>query len=175
MLKQKMKVKLLYTRIYIFINIKLFFFVFFFLESKIICTLWHIHHLFPPQQKIKTDSTGAKYRKKFSILDSQNSFVVLADSEEEMEAKIKLLELQGRNIQPMLLIVGDFQEIKSIFIYFNRNRYPFLKIRNAFDTLFKMFFVFDLKYPDESEIFYTFFQIFFYGISTKKNLLKYQI
>ena len=87
-----------------------------------LCTPWHIHHLFPPQQKIERDSNGAKYRKKFSVLDSQKSFVVLAESEEKLEMPINLLELQGHNIQPMLLIMEDFPEINTIFIYFNKKK-----------------------------------------------------
>lgn len=69
----------------------------------------------------------------------------------------------------MLLLLGDFEQIKSIFIYLNKYRYPFLKLANAFGTMFKMFIVFDLEYSDESEVLYMFFQIYFYDISSKKN------
>ena len=65
-----------------------------------------------------TKNTG----KKFYVLDSQKSFVVLAESEEKLEMPINLLELQGHNIQPMLLIMEDFPEINTIFIYFNKKK-----------------------------------------------------
>ncbi|XP_037809229.1 uncharacterized protein LOC119601998, partial [Lucilia sericata] len=135
-------------------------------ESVVLTVLWNIHHLFPPTQKVTSDMSGAKIRKKFSVLDSQESFAILAESEEEIEIKLKLLMLQGRNIQPKLLISGNLEDIKSIFVYFDGNKYPFLTIVKAFDLLFKIFFVFNLQFPEESEIFYNFIQDFFYDMPT---------
>ncbi|XP_037824735.1 uncharacterized protein LOC119612917 [Lucilia sericata] len=126
-------------------------------ESVVLTVLWNIHHLFPPTQKVTSDMSGAKIRKKFSVLDSQESFAILAESEEEIEIKLKLLMLQG----PKLLISGNLEDIKSIFVYFDGNKYPFLTIVKAFDLLFKIFFVFNLQFPEESEIFYNFIQDFF--------------
>ncbi|KNC32281.1 hypothetical protein FF38_12920 [Lucilia cuprina] len=91
-------------------------------ESVVLTVLWNIHHLFPPTQKVTSDMSGAKIRKKFSVLDSQESFAILAESEEEIEIKLKLLMLQGRNIQPKLLISGNLEDIKSIFVYFDGNK-----------------------------------------------------
>ncbi|XP_065356338.1 uncharacterized protein LOC135950732 [Calliphora vicina] len=88
-------------------------------ESKILTTLWNIHHLFPPTQKVTSDESGAKVRKKFSVPDSQQSFAILAETEEEINIKLKLLVLQGRSIQPKLLISGSLENIKSIFVYFD--------------------------------------------------------
>lgn len=58
--------------------------------------MWYLHHPFPPQQKIAVDETGSKYRKKFSIGDSQESFAVLADTQDELDAKVKLLKIQNK-------------------------------------------------------------------------------
>ncbi|KNC27225.1 hypothetical protein FF38_05810, partial [Lucilia cuprina] len=124
-------------------------------ESVILTALWNMHHLFPPTQKVTSDMSGAKIRKKFSVLDSQESFAILAESEEEIDIKLKLLVLQGRNIQPKLLISGCLEDIKSIIVYFDGIKYPFLSI-----------------FPEESEIFYNFIQDFFYDIPTSKKIVK---
>lgn len=141
-------------------------------ETKTLTIFWLLHHLFPPQQKIRTDSTGAKLRKKFSVPDSQESFMVMADTKDELDTKLKLLKLQSRNIQPRLLIVGQLSKIMSISLYFDEISYPFLTIINAFDILFKTFFVFNLEFPEESEIFYTFIQSLLYDLPTSKKFVK---
>ncbi|XP_046810816.1 uncharacterized protein LOC111687876 [Lucilia cuprina] len=46
-------------------------------DSKMFTILWYCHNLFPPQLKISTDENGAKYKKKFTIADSQESFAVV--------------------------------------------------------------------------------------------------
>ncbi|KAI8122559.1 hypothetical protein CVS40_6689 [Lucilia cuprina] len=141
-------------------------------ESKTFAVLWYLHYIFPPNQKVNTDPSGSKIRKKFSIADSQNGFAILADSSQELETKIKLLQLQNRCIQPKLLIVGQLTNIKSINIYLDNIRYPFCNILKAFDILFKLFFVFNLQYPEESELFYNFIQNCFYDIPLQKKSTK---
>lgn len=131
--------------------------------------MWYLQLIFQPSQKINTDPSGSKIRKKFSIADSQESFAIVAQTKEEFETKIKLLQLQHSNIQPKLLIVKDFIQIKHISIYLDNIRYPFRNILNAFDILFKLFFVFNLKYPEESELFYHFIQTFLYEIPSEKK------
>ncbi|XP_046805208.1 uncharacterized protein LOC124419499 [Lucilia cuprina] len=133
------------------------------------------HNLFPPQLKISTDENGAKYKKKFTIADSQESFAVVASTMDELETKLKLLKLQGRKIQPKLLVIGDTLKVKQIFVYFDNLRYPFVSTLKAFDVLFKIFFVFNLEYPSESEIFYHFIQSLFYDLPTSKKFIKSNI
>lgn len=144
----------------------------FFSESKIFTILWYSHHLFPPQLKISTDESGSKYRKKFTIIDSQESFAVIAATVEELETKLKLLKIQKRNIQPKLLIIGDISKVKEIYVYFDEIRYPFISLLKAFDVLFKTFYVFNLQYPQESEIFYNFIQSLFYDMPANKKCIK---
>ncbi|KAI8126855.1 hypothetical protein CVS40_3410 [Lucilia cuprina] len=104
-------------------------------ESKTFAVLWYLHYIFSPNQKVNTDPSGSKIRKKFSIADSQNSFAILADSSQELETKIKLLQLQNRCIQPKLLIVGQFPNIKSINIYLdNISFFCEITIREPFAT-----------------------------------------
>lgn len=138
-------------------------------ESKIFLIFWFLHNLLPPQQITCEEPSGSKIRKKFSIADSQEGFAVLAATSEELEAKLKLLKLQYRRIQPRLLLIGEINKIRSIFVYIDEVKYPVLTILNAFDVLFKIFFVFNLKYPEESNMFYKFLQNFFYDIPVTKK------
>ncbi|KNC21407.1 hypothetical protein FF38_12548 [Lucilia cuprina] len=84
-------------------------------DSKMFTILWYCHNLFPPQLKISTDENGAKYKKKFTIADSQESFAVVASTMDELETKLKLLKLQGRKIQPKLLVIGDTLKVSFCF------------------------------------------------------------
>lgn len=74
-----------------------------------------------------------------------------------------------------MLIVGDCSNIKSITVFFDDHKYPFLSILSAVDVLFKLFFVFNLEYPAESEIFYSFLQEFIYEIPLKKNVPRFPL
>lgn len=133
---------------------------------------WFLHNIFPPQQMTSMNSSGSKIRKKFSILDSQESFALIAATSEELEAKLKLLKLQCKSIQPRILIIGEISNIKSIFVYVDDIQYPFLTFVNALDVLFKIFYLFNLQYPSESDVFYNFIQSFLYDLPTAKKYPK---
>ena len=44
------------------------------------------------------DETGAKMRKKFSVADSQDSFAIIATTQQELEIKLNLLKLQKKTV-----------------------------------------------------------------------------
>lgn len=71
-------------------------------------------HIFLPQQKTSTNSSDSK----FSILNSQESFALIAATSEELEAKWKLLRLQCNYIQPRILVIGETSNKKSIIVNF---------------------------------------------------------
>ncbi|XP_075168312.1 uncharacterized protein LOC142240498 [Haematobia irritans] len=144
-------------------------------ESKQFAIFWTLHQVFPPPQRVTSDENGSKIRKKFSILDSQESFAFIGSTKEEIAAKLNLAKLQNRCIQPKLLIVGELTNIKSIVLYFDGIEYPFLTILDAVDILFKIFYVFNLQYPEESDTFYNFIQDFFYDMPKKKKYAKVSV
>lgn len=144
-------------------------------ESKIFMTFYYLHNIFPPPQKVKADESGTKIRKKFSIADSQEGFSLIATSMEEIDIKIKLLKLQSKSIQPKLLIVGEIFKIKEIYVYLDDIKYPMLTILNAIDILFKILFIFNLKYPEECKVFYNFIESFLYDLPTLKKFAKVSV
>ena len=93
-------------------------------------------------------------------------------STEEMEARLKIMKLQGLEIHPKLFIIGELVNIQQIFVCFEEIRYSFHVVLAAFDALFKLFFVFNRDFPKESEIFYHFIQIFFYSMPSEKKFVK---
>lgn len=145
-----------------------------YLESKTFAIFWNLHNLFPPHIKV-IEEDGCKRRKKYSVTDSQTSFAIVARSNEEMDLKLNLRKIQSKCVQPTLLIVGDEFNVKSIYIYFNGNRYPMKKVLIAIDILYKIFFVFNLKFPDESELFYTFLQTMYYEMKADKSFAKVSV
>lgn len=108
-----------------------------------------------------TDKSGAKSKRKFSVSDSQESFALIADDDKELELKLELRRMHNTNIQPLLLVIGDLNCIKKLYIYFDGLRYPVLRVLTAVDLLYKTFFVFNLEFPNESIIFLIFYKISF--------------
>lgn len=119
-----------------------------------------------------TEQNGTKLRKKYTILDSQESFALIGRTTEELDAKFNLLKLQSSNIQPLLLVVGSIDNIKSISVYFDGIKYPMVNSLTAVDILYKIMFTFNLEFPKQSQIFYLFIQTFFYEMSTQKKNVK---
>lgn len=65
--------------------------------------------------------------------------------------------------------MGELRQIKEIYVYIVNVKYPTLTILNAMDTLFKSFFVFNLRYPEESEVFYCIVESFLYDLRVSKK------
>lgn len=123
----------------------------------------------PPSPIVVTGTSGGKMRKKYTIVDSQDAFAVMGASMVEIDTKLQLLKMKGIPIQPRLLIVGQLTDIREIYVYFDGIKYAFLNILHAADTCFKLFFIFNLKYPDEAIQFYKFIQFYFYNIEGNQN------
>lgn len=119
-----------------------------------------------------TDKSGAKSKRKFSVSDSQESFALIADDDKELELKLELRRMHNTNIQPLLLVIGDLNCIKKLYIYFDGLRYPVLRVLTAVDLLYKTFFVFNLEFPNESIIFFNFLQNFFYEMKSNVKFPK---
>ncbi|XP_075148179.1 uncharacterized protein LOC142222103 [Haematobia irritans] len=141
-------------------------------ESQIFCVFWYLHNLFPPQLTVITDVDGEKRKKKFSILDSQNSFALIAKTHDEVEHKLKILKSKKTKLQPLLIVYGDVHKIDKIYIYLDGIRYPSLKVLTALNLLYKIYFVFNIEFPKESEIYFNFIQSFFFDMKLEKNIPK---
>lgn len=134
-------------------------------DSKNSIVLYLLHALFsPPTKKTYINSDGNKCMIKFSIKDSQNSYVIVANTALELEEKLKARKSSNNPIQPCLLIVGTIINPSEIMVYFDELKYKFFSIVKAIDLCFKIYHVFNLEYPLESINVWLFIQRYFYNI-----------
>lgn len=76
---------------------------------------------------------------KFSIKDSQNTFMIVANTAIELEEILKSRKKDNKPIQPCLLIVGTIPNPSQIMVYFKESKYVFFSIIKALDTCFKIY------------------------------------
>lgn len=88
-----------------------------------------------------SDPNGRKCTVKFSIKDSQNSFLMVANTAVELEEMLKLKKSKNNPIQPCLLIVGTVVNPSQILVYFDEIKYTFFSIVKALDICIKIYHV----------------------------------
>jgi len=138
------------------------------LDGKNLTIFYLMHSLFiPTSKKVTRDDNGKKSFIKYSIKDSQNTFIIEATTPLELEVIIEKLKKQENNIQPCILVVGSLLNPKQILVYFDDVRYKLFSVYKAVDICFKLFHVFNLEYPNESSNVWLFLQVYFYEIHTK--------
>lgn len=126
-----------------------------------------LHCVFIPTSKKSTkDDNGKRGFIKYSIRDSQNSFLVVVLTAVDMELTLRKMTEKGP-IQPCLLVVGSLFDPKQILVYFDHIKYKMFSAHKALDICFKIFHVFNVEYPIESSDVWLFIQTFFYNIKTK--------
>ncbi|CAI6345763.1 unnamed protein product [Macrosiphum euphorbiae] len=104
-----------------------------------------LHAIFIPTSiKVTRDHTGKKNQTKYSIKDSQNSFIVFKNS-----------------------LVPTPMNPQEIIVYFDSIKYKVFSILHAIDVTFKLFHLFNLEYPPQSVLVWLFIQKFFFSINTK--------
>lgn len=127
--------------------------------------LYVLHALFvPTTKKTITDLNGKKSLHTFSIKDSQNTFMIIANTAIELHEIMKSRKNANHPIQPCLLIVGTISKPSQIMIYFDESKYVFYSIIKALDMCFKIYHLFNIEYPLESKSVWLFIQLFFYNI-----------
>jgi hypothetical protein len=64
--------------------------------------------------------------------------------------------------QPFIVVLGSAVNVREIFIRVEDTNYKIPSVREAVDSLFKLFFVFNLQYPFAGTPIWLFFQLFFF-------------
>ncbi len=143
-------------------------FKFIFLDLKNIYLIQSIHGVLPPTSRIVSKKTdGASSVKRFTIVDSQESFILMADSVTEVEAKIERKIEAKEPIQPFLIVVLKNNAPEQFLVYFDSIYYTFLSFLAALDCCFKIYHVFNLKYAAASKNVWLFVELFFYKMCNK--------
>eukprot|EP00102_Acyrthosiphon_pisum_P025662 XP_016662872.1 PREDICTED: uncharacterized protein LOC100568647 isoform X2 [Acyrthosiphon pisum] len=127
-----------------------------------------LHTIFvPTTKKITRDDNGKKNLIKYSIKDSQDSFMIFKTSIAEIEEYIMKRRSENTPIQPIILICGTPNKPKEIIVLFDCIQFKLFSISSAIGVCFKMFHTFNLDYPLQSSIVWLFIQKYFYLLNTK--------
>ncbi|XP_050544261.1 uncharacterized protein LOC126907191 [Daktulosphaira vitifoliae] len=140
--------------------------------------IWALHGYFVPTNKlVKIDpKTKQKTTIKFTIRDSQESVIFVGSTIQMVEDHIENLKKSKKSIQPTIFCIGEnITSINEIFLYLDGVRYIFKSIIKALDICFKSIYLFDFKFPDESVIFYSFLEYFFYDFIDKLSFPKVHV
>lgn len=131
-----------------------------------------MHALLVPTCKVYTANDSSRKRRftRPSINDSRESFLLQIKDSSELQNKIlnttNHCVISKSTLQPLILSVGDNDEF---YVYYFNILYKLPNFVKALDVCFKIFQVFNLKYPPQSELVWVFIQIYFYGIRTNSD------
>lgn len=114
---------------------------------------------------VTDEITQRKFFKKYTMMDSQKKFMLIAATPDEAEFELKKMKSLNSPIQPFLIIIGTLSQPKYILVYFDEIKYKFYSSLRAINCCFQIFFVFKLDYPIEARTFWTFIQEYFYNIT----------
>jgi len=82
------------------------YFIYLFLDGETLTLLYLLHSLFlPTTKKVTLDDQGKKSTIKYSIKDSQNSFIITAHTAVEAKIILEKLKQQKNNIQPFIFFI----------------------------------------------------------------------
>lgn len=129
--------------------------------------------IIPTSKSYEIDKvTNSKRIIKTSIADARNSFLLLcantSDLYTQIQNKVDSYYEKKQTLQPLICIIGDeYINSKEFFVYYFNTYYKFPNIVKAVDLCFKIFHVFNLKYPIESVLVWTFLQNYIYDIHTE--------
>jgi len=131
----------------------------------------------PTNKIIRIDPvTGKKSTIKFTIKDSQESVLFVGETQQVVEDYIAHIKKSKVSVQPSLFCVGkDIFSITDIFLYTEGVRYKFNSLLKALDICFKCIYLFDFKFPEESIMYYSFIECFFYNFKCTKSFAKVHI
>lgn len=118
------------------------------------------------QSSTRFKNEEGKLKKKITIIDAQESFVLrlisINNYEAEIAERISKYYFIGITIQPFVIVEGPSDStIKSFYVYFDKTLYRFSSFIESLDICFKIFHVFSLKYPQACEASWVFIQKFF--------------
>ncbi|XP_055907793.1 uncharacterized protein LOC129942758 isoform X2 [Eupeodes corollae] len=127
-------------------------------------------------ETVVKEKTGKNSTLKYTIKDSQEAFLFIAKSPQEVEDHLLHLQQRSGAIQPFVIAVGEgITECKDFFVYFDGVKFQFKSLIRAVDICFKTFHLFNLHYPIACSSFWTFIQLFFYKITPTSSNPRIQI
>ncbi|XP_075170504.1 uncharacterized protein LOC142242899 [Haematobia irritans] len=134
--------------------------------------LWSLHsYLFPTKKFQRKDCDGKKTYGRYSIRDSQESFIFISQTLQEQEDRLQFLKKRGEPIQPFILAIGNRKmfNIEKYYVYLDAQLLEVNTFCRALDICFKVFHIFNVEYPEACYPFWVFIEKFFYNIADGKK------
>lgn len=135
-------------------------------------------YLVPTQKVVTKDENGSKCVIKYTIKDSQDSFLFAANNHQELTERRRFLTEKGETIQPFVMAIGEnLLSLSEFYVYSDGNMYQFSSFIRSVDICFKIFYLFNIEYPKSSICFWHFIEKYFYNLNsaTKKNFSKVEL
>ncbi|KAK4886450.1 hypothetical protein RN001_002721 [Aquatica leii] len=145
-------------------------------NGKNAAIFWALHGYFVPTKLIVVKKHGKKINTRYTIKDSQESFIFMGKSQQNVKDHILHMKSMKTSIQPFICCVGeDILNIGNITVYFDDIRYNFKNFIRAVDICFKIIYLFDLEFPPACLTFYSFIECFLYNFKSKNLTSKVHI
>ncbi|KAF5290676.1 hypothetical protein FQR65_LT01966 [Abscondita terminalis] len=146
-------------------------------NSRYTILLLALHGYFvPTNKKIEKDNKGKVTTTKFSIKESQDSFLHIENTREKLENHMVHLKSKNKSIQPVILCVSDdIINATELNVYFDEVSYKLFHIIRAVDLCFKIIYLFNLDFPPESEMFWTFIEYHYFKIKGRNSFSKVHV
>lgn len=123
--------------------------------------MYLLHYILKPTVLRVTSKSNIK---KPSINDSLNSFFKFISDPSDTD------DIVRDRVQPCVLCLGkDILTAKKYYVYYDNIKYDFKDFLRALNMLFKIFQIFNIQYPKESQNVWTFIQTFFFEINLKND------
>ncbi|XP_055907497.1 uncharacterized protein LOC129948138 isoform X2 [Eupeodes corollae] len=141
-------------------------------DSAAVKLFWCLHgYLIPTQKGSRKDNSGKSSTVRFTIKSSQEAFLFIGSSVQELDDHIAFLKSKSENIQPFILAVGDkdFENFSNYYVYLDGIKFVFSNFLRAIDICFKCFNLFNLEYPLACSQLWTFIEHYFYELNISKT------
>lgn len=130
-----------------------------------------LNAILKPTARFVAEKEGKSVVHKTTVTDATNSSIIhlrtINDLELARENKLKTSILNKNTIQPYIFVVGsEITTLKEFYVSFGNNILKFNSFLSALDICFKVFQIFQLKYPKESALSWLFIQNHIFEIST---------
>ncbi|XP_066594187.1 uncharacterized protein [Prorops nasuta] len=137
------------------------------IDLKVAGQLLLLPYLLPPKGRIKC---GQKHWKP-SVTECKDSILmhllIPGDIIVKVDERRELMKKLNLSVQPFIIIIGPtLTDIESIYVCLDDIIYKLESVLQAVDICFKIFHVFNLKYPPESEHIWQLVQLYIYNIKT---------
>lgn len=137
-------------------------------SSFFLKVLWSLHYfLWPTKKFMRKTVDGKKDFGRFSIKNSQESFIYINETMQSVMDHIDFLVKKNEPIQPFILGIGTPKNftVFKYYVYLDAQLLECNDIYRAFDLCFKTFHIFDVEYPVACNNFWTFAEKFLFEIN----------